>query len=72
MYLQQDDNYQKFNNGSIQDKFYSSFKKLEDKHICSCNICGTYGLQELCSRLRSFVIYIFILHNSIRYHKIKL
>lgn len=59
----QQDNYQKFNDGNNQDKFlHSSFERSEGKHICSYNTCGTCELQEieLCLRLRSFVIYIFI------------
>lgn len=68
-YLQQDNNYQKFNDSSIQDKFlHSSFEKSKDKQICSNNTCGTCELQEieLCVKLRSFVIYISILCNFVR------
>lgn len=73
--MQQDNNYQKFNDSSIQDKFlHSSFEKLKDKQICLNNICGTCEFQEieLCVKLRSFVIYISILCNSIKHHEIKL
>jgi len=67
MYLQLDSKEQKFNDIGTQDNFfYSSFEKLEVKHICSNDTCGTCKPPEIKLRLtlRSFAIYIPIFCNA--------